>query len=294
MREIQFLNRQHQLQFAQMQMRAMDLPSNEVANGDVSENKELEDQDDPEDEIVDNNGFVNQWKRKGDIAQVSSTDDWNNDIGTYATQKTRNYATPYRTSGNLIPFWNENHIMNGSHGTIPRGEGEQPMRNSPDYVQIGAPSVHDIYSNQLANGDKDDDKELEKEDDMEDDIVDYQGHTNRGYGSTLPTTYFANNHIMDGSMITTPALVGPMYNSLIQTQDIYSNELANGDVSDDKELEKETDPEDAIVDYNGQDNAGYGSTLPTNYMMNNHIFEGSHIQVPRMEGEQGLRNSPDY
>jgi hypothetical protein len=42
-----------------MQMRAMDLPSNEVANGDVSENKELEDQDDPEDEIVDNNGFVN-------------------------------------------------------------------------------------------------------------------------------------------------------------------------------------------------------------------------------------------
>jgi hypothetical protein len=59
MREIQFLNRQHQLQFAQMQMRAMDLPSNEVANGDVSENKELEDQDDPEDEIVDNNGFVN-------------------------------------------------------------------------------------------------------------------------------------------------------------------------------------------------------------------------------------------
>ena len=40
-------------------MRSMALPSDEVANGDVSENKELEDQDDPEDEIVDNNGFVN-------------------------------------------------------------------------------------------------------------------------------------------------------------------------------------------------------------------------------------------
>jgi hypothetical protein len=44
------------------------LPSDEVANGDVSENKELEDQDDSEDEIVDNNGFVDQWKRHGDIA----------------------------------------------------------------------------------------------------------------------------------------------------------------------------------------------------------------------------------
>ena len=64
-------------------MRVRDLPSNEVANGDVSENKELEDQDDPEDEIVDNNGFVNQWKRKGDIAQIRSGDDINNDIGTY-------------------------------------------------------------------------------------------------------------------------------------------------------------------------------------------------------------------
>ena len=68
---------------AKAMMRARELPSNEVANGDVSENKELEDQDDPEDEIVDNNGFVNQWKRHGDIAQIRSGDDINNDIGTY-------------------------------------------------------------------------------------------------------------------------------------------------------------------------------------------------------------------
>jgi hypothetical protein len=26
----------------------------------------------------------------------------------------------------------------------------------------------------------------------------------------------------------------------------------------------------------------------------NHIIDGSHIQVPRMDGPQGLRNSPDY
>lgn len=45
-----------------------ELPSDEVANGDSAENKELEDQDDSEDDIVDNNGFVNQFKRHGDIA----------------------------------------------------------------------------------------------------------------------------------------------------------------------------------------------------------------------------------
>jgi hypothetical protein len=53
-------------------LRKRELPSNEVANGDVSEDKELEDQDDPTDNIVDDNGFVNSYKRKGDIAQLSS------------------------------------------------------------------------------------------------------------------------------------------------------------------------------------------------------------------------------
>lgn len=56
-----------------MRMRMRELPSNEVANGDVSENKELEDVDDPEDMVVDNDGFVNQWKRHGDIAQVRAS-----------------------------------------------------------------------------------------------------------------------------------------------------------------------------------------------------------------------------
>ena len=67
------------------------------------------------------------------------------------------------------------------------------MRNS--FVQLGAT---DIYSNELANGDMSDDKELEKEDDMSDDIVDYNGHTNAGYGSMLPTNFMNINHIIDG------------------------------------------------------------------------------------------------
>ena len=40
----------------------------------------------------------------------------------------------------------------------------------------------------------------------------------------------------------------------------YSDELANGDSADDKELQWEHDPNDPIVDYNGHTNAGYGHT----------------------------------
>jgi hypothetical protein len=73
--------------------------------------------------------------------------------------------------------------------------------------------------------------------------------------------------------------------------DIYSNELANGDRSDDKEIEDVKDTDDFIVDYNGQTNRGYGSRLPRTYFAENHIMEGSHIQVPRDEGPQILRNN---
>ena len=55
----------------------------------------------------------------------------------------------------------------------------------------------------------------------------------------------------------------------LESQDLYSNQIANGDKSDDKETEMENDPNDFVVDYNGQTNRGYGSTLPTNYFANN-------------------------
>jgi hypothetical protein len=40
----------------------------------------------------------------------------------------------------------------------------------------------------------------------------------------------------------------------------YSDEIANGDSADNKELHWEEDPWDPIVDYNGHTNAGYGHT----------------------------------
>ena len=40
--------------------------SDQLANGDVDDDKELEDEDDPNDDIVDDNGFVNQYVDKQD------------------------------------------------------------------------------------------------------------------------------------------------------------------------------------------------------------------------------------
>ena len=51
------------------------------------------------------NTFGNNVHAKRPVSAVqiygSGSDDINNDIGTYAGQKSRNYETPYGTSGNL-------------------------------------------------------------------------------------------------------------------------------------------------------------------------------------------------
>lgn len=69
------------------------------------------------------------------------------------------------------------------------------------------------YSDELANGDSADDREIHEDEDMNDDVVDVNGQTNRGYGSRVPSTFFAGNHILEGSHITTPSTEGPLRNS---------------------------------------------------------------------------------
>jgi hypothetical protein len=51
-----------------LRKKTRDIYSNEIANGDKSDDKQLEDQDDAEDDIVDDNGFVKSFRRTGDIA----------------------------------------------------------------------------------------------------------------------------------------------------------------------------------------------------------------------------------
>ena len=207
-----------------------ELPSNEVANGDSSENKQLEDEDDANDDIVDDNGFTNQYKTQiaaqrkhkkshmdthelnhqinylmnqhNEFVFLNSQDDVNSNIGTLPGQTNTNYQS-------MIPvdYFKQNQIMPGSHITIPRDDGPQPMRNNAADVQLE--SSLDKYSDELCNGDSADDREIHEDEDMNDDVVDYNGQTNAGYGSTLPKTYFDQNKIMDGAHIQTPRDDGP-------------------------------------------------------------------------------------
>lgn len=55
------------------------------------------------------------------------------------------------------------------------------------------------YSDGLANGDRDDDKEVEFEHDPSDPIVDFNGHTNAGYGAR-PDPVFDEGHFADNKI----------------------------------------------------------------------------------------------
>lgn len=49
----------------------------------------------------------------------------------------------------------------------------------------------------------------------------------------------------------------------------YSDELANGDTADDRDIHEDEDMNDDVVDVNGQTNAGYGSHVPSTYEAGN-------------------------
>ena len=49
-----------------------------------------------------------------------------------------------------------------------------------------------------------------------------------------------------------------VYDSSYQPK-LYSQELANGDSADDRDIHEDEDMKDDVVDYMGQTNAGYGS-----------------------------------
>jgi hypothetical protein len=111
----------------------------------------------------------------------------------------------------------------------------------------------------------------------------------------LPKSYFEQNHIFDGHHIQVPRDDGdqPLRNnahSMVQLDMYkYSDELANGDSADNRDIHEDEDMNDDVVDYQGQTNAGYGSLLPKTYFEQNHIMEGHHIQVPR--DESPMRNN---
>ena len=59
-------------------------------------------------------------------------------------------------------------------------------------------------ADETANGDSMDNRDLREEDDLKDTVVDYNGSTNRGYGSTRPKEFFAKNILLSGTFGTMP------------------------------------------------------------------------------------------
>ena len=47
-----------------IELKYLDRPQDEFADGDVMDGRDLEDEGDPTDDIVDDNGFVKQWDQR--------------------------------------------------------------------------------------------------------------------------------------------------------------------------------------------------------------------------------------
>ena len=134
----------------------------EICDGDSADGKELEDEWDPNDDIVDDNGFVRNWGMEN-LA--------NKDMLQIASQVTRRH---------------------------------RPRDNQALLTAIMR------YSDEIANGDEADDKDLHEEEDMNDDVVDYNGQTNRGYGSHVVMNYLPTaTYIEPFNFATTPRADSP-------------------------------------------------------------------------------------
>ena len=78
----------------------------------------------------------------------------------------------------------------------------------------------------------------------------------------------------------------------------YSDELANGDSADDRDIHEDEDMNDDVVDVNGGTNAGYGALYGTqeNFFNINHIEPGSFLTDPsavQLEDETLLQVSAE-
>lgn len=187
-------------------------PSDELCDGDKDDDRELEDENDPNDPIADDNGFVKQFKGArvqladkpsdelcdGDSADDKELEDENdpNDVIADDNGFVRQWAVQLGSKVHL-----KNHLKN-----------KTLLQEKP--------------SNELCDGDSADDKELEDENDPEDPIVDDNGFV-RQWAVQLKSKINMGNG------------------------EKPSDEICDGDSADDKELEDENDPNDLIVDDNG-------------------------------------------
>ena len=132
-------------------------------------------------------------------------------------------------------------------------------------------------SDEVANGDRDEDRQLEDEEDPDDDIVDDNGFVNASKN---------NRELMQTQGVLDGPFVMPSFAGSIHGVPLYSDELANGDSADDRDIHNEDDMNDDVVDYNGGTSRGYGAIEPQRrFVENNHILSGSHNNGPRYTGD---------
>lgn len=141
-------------------VQTQDKPSDFLCDGDKVDDKELEDENDPEDPIV---------------------------------SSTHNYVYPLYVRSDLVQL------------------GEMESKKPKDNQALLWSYFEGSYADTLANGDSADNKDLHEEGDMNDDVVDYNGGTNRGYGSARPVDFFAGNHIASGHFLTPPRETSPLF-----------------------------------------------------------------------------------
>ena len=137
-----------------------------------------------------------------------------------------------------------------------------------NWVQIKADVRKE--SDEIADGDSADDRELEDENDPEDPIVQDHGFRAGIYNYNMANYVQLADRPIDNQ-------------HLLYEVTKYSDTIANGDESDDKELHEEEDPKDPVVDINGSGKARYGHAVPTDFFAGNHIFPDHFGTVPRDE-----------
>lgn len=162
--------------------------SDELCDGDTADDKGLDNEVSPSDPVVDDYGFARNW------VQVSQQ----NTASQHAEAEARSVAQLKRES------------------------------------------------EELCDGDKADDKEVEDEWDPSDDIVDDNGFTRNWVQLDSQINMGHHHHHKKHNR---PSHKRNMQTKYTVTK--YSDELANGDSADNKELHEEEDMADDVVDFNG-------------------------------------------
>ena len=204
-------------------MALMQKESDELCDGDSADDKEIDDENDPDNHFVQDHGFAAGYYRyaqlpnrpmdnqhllyafskySDSIANGDSADD--KDL--HEEEDTNDAVVDINGSGKAryghavpVDFFAGNKIFPDHFGTIPREDVQLDEQNL-----VQQKFSFDRYSDSIANGDSADDKDLHEEEDTNDAVVDINGSGAARYGHAVPVDFFAGNHIFPDHFGTVP------------------------------------------------------------------------------------------